>query len=232
MRCATRDGCRTRSTSAGVRRSVQRPVAARAVGHKGPDLLDETNRPAHSARLATRRYLALAFSHRFCLVAAGDTPSTHKVSETVALGGVGGCIPVIVVPLALGRHAQPVPLTTRLRQMLPYTRWLDWCNVAYLVEQEDASSRFAAVLRRLATVSRAEAAAKARALRRVHAAFTLRANSTFERPSAAEYVLAEACDAALRFRRAGGSGSPWWSRQPAPVAGGDRLDRCVVRPLG
>ena len=36
--------------------------------------------------------------HRFCAVAPGDTWSTKKIAEVVAIGGAGGCIPLIVVP--------------------------------------------------------------------------------------------------------------------------------------
>ncbi|KAL3918444.1 MAG: hypothetical protein SGPRY_006017, partial [Prymnesium sp.] len=46
-------------------------------------------------------YLHLAMSHKFCLVAPGDFISTHKTTEVVAIGGAGGCIPLIVLP---GRH--------------------------------------------------------------------------------------------------------------------------------
>ena len=45
-----------------------------------------------------KSFLRKAMAHRFCLVAPGDTASTKKISETVALGGAGGCIPVLVVP--------------------------------------------------------------------------------------------------------------------------------------
>ena len=50
-------------------------------------------------------YLRLAMGHRFCLVAPGDYPSTHKVAEAMALGGSGGCIPVFVVPEQAGGRA-------------------------------------------------------------------------------------------------------------------------------
>mmetsp|Transcript_3548 Transcript_3548/g.7676 ORF Transcript_3548/g.7676 Transcript_3548/m.7676 type:complete len:120 (-) Transcript_3548:767-1126(-) len=34
--------------------------------------------------------------HRFCIVSAGDTLSTQKMSEAVALAAVGGCLPLLV----------------------------------------------------------------------------------------------------------------------------------------
>ena len=60
-------------------------------------------------------------SHRFCLVAPGDFVATHKITEAVALGGAGGCIPLFVLPT---KH--------RVESMLPYTRWLDYCAIDYV----------------------------------------------------------------------------------------------------
>lgn len=68
-------------------------------------------------------YLRLAMSHRFCLIAPGDWVSTHKVSEAMAMGGAGGCIPIFVLPgksVAAMQQAAP--------GMLPYTRWHDFCE--------------------------------------------------------------------------------------------------------
>ena len=53
-------------------------------------------------------------SHRFCLVAPGDYPCTPKVSEAMALGAVGGCIPVFVVPMRRAQKREDA-----IRRMLP-----------------------------------------------------------------------------------------------------------------
>ena len=84
-------------------------------------------------------YLGRAMAHRFCLVAPGDTWSTKKIAEAVAIGGAGGCIPIIVVPPLLTKRSSPDRaglnastdeshgLGQRLSRFLPYTSWLDWC---------------------------------------------------------------------------------------------------------
>ena len=86
-------------------------------------------------------YLGRAMAHRFCLVAPGDFWSTKKIAETVAIGGAGGCIPIIVVPPLLTKRPSPnrarlnasmdesLGLGQRLSRFLPYTSWLDWCAI-------------------------------------------------------------------------------------------------------
>lgn len=49
------------------------------------DMVATTRRLTHAA------YLAEAMRHRFCLIAPGDFASTQKVTETIAVGGLGGC---------------------------------------------------------------------------------------------------------------------------------------------
>ena len=85
-------------------------------------------------RLPHPEYLSQAMSHKFCLVAPGDFVSTHKVSEAMALGGAGGCIPVFVLPPA-GNRSVSTDQTVDVLHYLPYTRWLDWCEVAYFVPE-------------------------------------------------------------------------------------------------
>jgi hypothetical protein len=89
--------------------------------------------------------------------------------------------------------------------MLPYTRWLDWCEVAYFVAERDAaSSRMRAVLHALARVPAREAQAKQAALRRAWPAFAFRegAAGAAEGRSAPDFLTGEACAAARRFARA------------------------------
>ena len=92
---------------------------------------------------------ASALAHRFCLVAPGDFASTHKLSEAMAIGGAGGCIPVFAV------------YHTQLAGTFPYTRWLRYCDVGYLVVMRGRETDGALVRRaveRLALVTEAEAA--------------------------------------------------------------------------
>ena len=105
------------------------------------------------------------------------------------------------------------------KSMLPYTRWLDYCSVSYLISEHAARTDLGPALRRLAMVTAAEAAQKAAALRAVHAAFTFRAGSSVGAPSAPEYVLGDICAAARRFRATGDATSA--------LAGGD-LASCTL----
>ncbi len=185
-----------------------------------------------NTRLSHDAYLRLAAAHRFCLVAPGDTWSTHKISESVALGGAGACIPVIVLPKE-GAHA-----AAALSRMLPFASWLDYCEVAYFVREPTARANMSGVLARLAAVGEAEVRAKRRALRRVRDAFVSPPDAAAARsddaealgaaagsgerwrPTAADYVLGMACEAARRARL---HGAP----RLAATKGGDH-DRCTI----
>ena len=48
--------------------------------------------------------------------------------------------------------------------MLPYTRWLDWCQIAVLVSEQTARTNMGAVLSRLEAIGKQEAAAMRRRL--------------------------------------------------------------------
>ena len=92
----------------------------------------------------------------------------------------------------------PCRLRVVIAESLPYTRWLDYCDVAYFVNERVSKSKFGRVLARLEQVSEAEAEGKLAALRRVRDAFVFRAGSSPERPCASEYVLSEVCEVARR----------------------------------
>jgi hypothetical protein len=162
-----------------------------------PEMLLDTRRLLHS------EYVATAGNHRFCLVAPGDFASTHKVTEAMAIGGAGGCIPVFVI--SSGRSATRLDAAREVATVLPYTRWLDYCDVAFLVPSAVANNNFGRVIERLAAVGLEEAAAKLAALRRVRSAFIFREGSTVARPSAPEYLLSEACAAGQQWRSSGSS---------------------------
>ena len=159
---------------------------------------DELPDMAKSARnLPSAQYFANAMGHKFCVAAPGDFVSTPKITEYVAMGAAGGCLPLLVIKGAPERT-------------LPYTRWLDWCKLAYIVSDAKAKTDMAAVLAKLDAVSAQEAAAKRRALLAVRDAFVWRPPAPVgpdggpqqqpERPSAPDYLLGELCDAARSAR--------------------------------
>lgn len=184
-----------------------------------PDMARDARRTDTSkvadAGSAEGTYLRDSMSHRFCLVAPGDWWSTKKITETVALGAAGGCLPVLVAPTLRGRAERQAGLGHRLSKFLPYTTWLDYCSIAFLVGEATARTDLASVLTKLAAVSEAEAAAKHEALRRVHDAFVCRGEGGDGSVQAADYVLGAACQAA-RSRGAA-----------LTVAGGDH-ERCLI----
>ena len=131
-----------------------------------------------SRYLTLDQYLREAFAHRFCLAVPGDFMSASpKITEFIAVGAAGGCIPVLVVP----RDATII---------LPYADRLDYCSFAYLVR---TPGNMRAALRSLENVTAEEAAAKHEGLRRVRDAFVWRAPER-ARPSAADYILQGVCE--------------------------------------
>lgn len=170
-----------------------------------------------------RVYLRHSMGHRFCLVAPGDTWSTKKIAEVVALGGAGGCIPVLVVPYRRGDGAGR---GQKLARFLPYTSWLDWCSIAYLISADAARTGMAAIVSKLAAVTEVEAQKKLAALRAARDAFVCRspeyaATTDYgRRPSAPDYLLGVACDAAKRAASDGAA-------RDAIVIGGDH-QRCLL----
>jgi hypothetical protein len=204
-----------------------------------PLLLSDRQELASPSGRLDASYLSESMAHRFCLVAPGDTWSTKKIAETVAIGGQGGCIPVLIVPRPKGTRSaskyarsssgalvnESSGLGERLARFLPYTTWLDWCSIAFLVSESAARHRFRSVIERLNQVDEAEALTKLQALREVRDAFVCRRPSARQspaRPSAPDFLLGMACEAAKRASAARVTrGQP----APPPVAGGDH-QRC------
>ena len=198
------------------------------------DERDDLRAAARGGRLSHPEYLRLARAHRFCLVAPGDFVSTHKITEAMAVGGSGGCVPVFVMPAdgpAAGRRGLRL-FSGGARGMLPYTSWLDWCSVAYVVDEEYARTDAAAMLRALLAVTAEEHAQKLRALAAVRGAFVFRRGSSPSEPTAAEHILDEACRSAKRL--AASSGGSATVRAPPGGAGSIDLSRCTLgrRSLG
>ena len=128
-----------------------------------------------------------------------------KITEFVALGAAGGCLPVMVV------RGAP-------QAMLPYARWLDWCAIAVLVSEETARAGMGRVLARLRATTAADAAAMRARLRAARDAFVWRppAADPVAQPSAADFVLGEACESARKFRAHEDKTGATSARPPAP----------------
>jgi hypothetical protein len=200
-----------------------------------PDMIRDTRQLGHAD------YLREAKGHRFCLVAPGDFVSSHKIAEAIAIGASGGCVPVFVLPedfqpRARARHGKMAGarpgVSTSIADALPYTRWLDYCEIAYFIREETARTDFGALLLpKLEAIREDEARRKMSALASVRDAFVFRAGSSVERPSGTEYVLNEMCASARRYReeRKAAQRDPalFLKQQRAKLAGGDHL-RCLL----
>lgn len=197
---AERASSSTPSCGTGQRADATVPQLARALksrcaryrSHASLDELPDMARDS-ARRMDYATYLGHAASHRFCLVVPGDWAGTPKVSEMVAVGGAGGCIPVFVLPHD-GSEGQ-------VARLLPYGRWLDYCEIGYVTPAKVAQRNMSAIMDALARVSAAEAARKHRALRCVRNAFVFRAREEqhgrgpggTRAPDAADFILGEVC---------------------------------------
>ncbi|KAL3910907.1 MAG: hypothetical protein SGPRY_008890 [Prymnesium sp.] len=66
--------------------------------YKGVNYVEEAADMAAATRnLPAQEYFANAMGHRFCLAAPGDFVSTPKITEYVAMGAAGGCLPLMVL---------------------------------------------------------------------------------------------------------------------------------------
>ena len=144
----------------------------------------------------------------------------------MAVGGAGGCVPVFVLPPAGGKDEDQ---GVNVFHHLPYTRWLPWCDVAYFVSEAYARSSMPEVLTLLEALPQAQVDAKRQRLRELHPAFVFNPKSTLEAPSAAEFILAEACAAAKKLP----SVERWMMKHPRSgprrprMAGGDH-SQCLL----
>ena len=176
-----------------------------------------------TVNLPAPQYFGHAMGHKFCLAAPGDFVSTPKITEFVAMGAFGGCLPVLV-------------LAGKPSHTLPYTRWLDWCSLAYIVSDVTARRGMASVLAKLDLVTADEASQKRAALLAVRDAFVFRPPHTQPtgdaagggtrdfrsgyRPSAVDFLIGEICEAARSAKRNE-------SLTAQPLAGGP-YSRCML----
>lgn len=159
--------------------------------------------------------------------AAWASASSWRASSRIAAGSIGALVRSLpcpgVCPLpnacrgtsAASIHWQQHP-AHHIASPWPATA------VVYFVDERTARTDFRHALQRLAAVTSEEAAAKHQALRAVRDAFVVRpsrsggsATGAAARPTAPDYVLGEACEAARRTKANGGEPAP------IPVAGGD-----------
>ena len=179
--------------------------------------------PATNRALPKESYFKAAMGHRFCVIAPGDYPSTPKITEFVAVGAAGGCLPVVVVPS---------PVRDGARRQLPYaSTWLDYCEIAFIVPESAVgnSTEMRLVLGRLNAVTEEAAEAKRAALRRVRDAFVARQAPSSQRsdarPNVADFLLHEACHLAARHRAVRLDGAKGAGKRHG---GGLRLGRCLL----
>ena len=190
--------------------------------YQGINWKDELPDMAKSAvNLGPAQYFQNAMGHKFCLAAPGDFVSTPKITEFVAMGAYGGCLPVLV-------------LAGKPSHTLPYTRWLDWCSLAYLISDGTARKGMAEVLKKLELVTAEEAEQKRAALLAVRDAFVFRpphggapapaaSPGGFRpgySPSAVDFLLGELCESARLIKRN-------QSIAEQPLAGGS-YSRCML----
>lgn len=103
-------------------------------------------------------------------------------------------------------------LATAVRASLPYSRWLDYCTVSILVSERKARHNASGLLDvldawpvRFRSKDDGKRAAgsvleRRQNLRRIRHAFGFWANSSIQAPSATDYIFAEVCAHARRFR--------------------------------
>jgi hypothetical protein len=127
-----------------------------------------------STKLSETKYIENAFNHRFCIVAPGDFFATHKIAESIVIGGMGGCIPIIVV--------SPKPST-----MLPFLRWFDYCKAAVLISVRTATHNLMQIVQNV--LPKVDIEKKRAYLRKHYHAFV----SSYATPSVGDYILAEMC---------------------------------------
>ena len=157
-----------------------------------PGVISDLKRDSE-LRWSEEEYHAKAFAHRFCLVIQGDFAGTPKIGEMLAMGGAGGCIPVFVLKLPIPRREHEKGLAAAVRASLPYSRWLDYCKVSYLVSEHSIRTNATRILNALQAISANEIRARRQALRGVRMAFGMWYNSTPDAPSALDFVWADLC---------------------------------------
>ena len=144
-----------------------------------------------TSRLSQEAYLSHAMRHRFCVVAGGDTPSTRKLGETIAVAAAGGCIPLYVASPGVPHNF-----------VLPHGGEFDLCEIAFVVSLASitAMGGMRRLLDALWAIPAAEAARRQSAARAMRDAWVYREGSSVEKPSAAEHVVAQMCNRAHRLR--------------------------------
>jgi hypothetical protein len=195
-------GASTLRTQHDNARQMERECAFYTSRRSAVDLSDEVladlDRDA-AKRWNESEYLSKAMGHKYCLVAQGDFPGTPKIAEMLAVGGAGGCLPIFVLkpPQQPTRsHGFHSGLAAAVRASLPFSRWLDYCSVSFLVTEAAIRRNASGVLDELQAREAAaphEIHAKRQQLRRLRRAFGFWEGSSPRAPSATDFVFAELC---------------------------------------
>ena len=130
-----------------------------------------------SRRWTLEEYVQIAYAHRFCVVSPGDTPSTHKLAETMVLAAEGGCLPLLIQGI-----------------FLPYSDVLNYSSVGVRAPIPRTREATDLLLERLGSMDRHEAHARREAARGMRHAFLM--------PEAARFALRQ-FGLSVRARRSG-----------------------------
>jgi hypothetical protein len=213
-----------------MRKDCLRHKPRHSHGNLSAEVSADLHRDA-SLRWTDSEYYAQAMGHRFCLIVHGDLAGTPKIGEAVNIGSAGGCFPIFVVKLKMGKRGMSTEeaLASAVRHSYPYSRWLDYCRIGFFVPEHHATRNMHAVLDALEGLQESELLQKRRALRQVHHAFAFRPNCSLPMaPCATDYILAELCAAAGRLKLNNNM-----TVRSIPVAGssegsGQGLKRCLL----
>ena len=144
-------------------------------------------------KLDRNAYLDEMMRHKFCVIAAGDDMSTHKIAETMAVASRGGCLPLIVGNL------DPQQKAMRHDAYLPFPEHIDYCRVGFVVPIVSGRTvpAMPQLLDALDSVPVSAWHARRRAAIQLHERFVYRTS----RPSAVDHIIAKMCAMAAEQRR-------------------------------
>ena len=168
--------------------------------HRVPAVVREAPpRQLDPVRLSRELYLEEMMRHKFCVIAAGDDMSTHKIGETMTVASRGGCLPLIVGNLDVSLH--PVPHFA----YLPHTESVDYCRVGFIVPlvRGRRVPAFKQMLAALESVTTSEWRERRRAAEQLRSWFVFRDGSTEGggASSAADHIISRMCQMAAQLRR-------------------------------
>ena len=84
-------------------------------------------------RLAVKEYITAGFTHRYCIVAAGDYANTPKLFEAILFLEKGGCVPVCI---GISTGAFPFKRLTDYSKLCLFSRASEIEKVTFYTEME------------------------------------------------------------------------------------------------